>query len=434
MFVETVGVSLADLDARLMGFHVDEPKAGSVSGVNTIGVTGWILGREVEPVAVEIVHGHAVIRRVPLQDVRLDVAAAYPHVVGAERSGFRTRIDVPGGTSEVELALRGVLRDQHRVPLATIRVRRRWLDRDNCDGAALVSVIIPCYNQAHFLDEAIESVLAQAYAHFEIVVVDDGSTDNTSQVAARYPGVRCIRQSNQGLAAARNTGLRESNGRYLVFLDADDRLLPNALEIGVKELNSHPESALAFGRFHLIDAAGKSLTKQLPRYVGKDHYRELLLNNFIWTTAVVIYRRSVFQFVRGFDPIADGSEDYHLYLRVAQKFPIHYHDQTVSEYRQHGANMNTDSARMLISSLMALRSQWRSIKYSPENRRSYKKGIQAWKRAYGDILVKDILDLMWHRNWESAGKKIKVLCLYYPRGFVQVIRAIGFNIRNRVIG
>ena len=91
--------------------------------------------------------------------------------------------------------------------------------------AALVSVVIPCYNQAHFLGEAIESVLAQTYPHLEIVVVDDGSTDNTGEVAARYPGVRYVRQENQGLAAARNTGLRHSSGDYLVFLDADDRLL-----------------------------------------------------------------------------------------------------------------------------------------------------------------------------------------------------------------
>src|ERR671912_965329 len=110
-------------------------------------------------------------------------------------------------------------------------------------GTGLVSVVIPCYNQAHFLGEAIESVLSQTYPHFEIVVVDDGSTDNTQEVAARYPGVRYIRQENQGLAGARNAGIRRSNGSYLVFLDADDRLLPEALEVGLEHLNAHPECA-----------------------------------------------------------------------------------------------------------------------------------------------------------------------------------------------
>ena len=79
-------------------------------------------------------------------------------------------------------------------------------------GADLISVVIPCYNQAHYLGEAIESVLAQSYPYFEIVVIDDGSTDNTSEVAGRYHGVRCIRQDNQGLSAARNSGLRHSVG------------------------------------------------------------------------------------------------------------------------------------------------------------------------------------------------------------------------------
>src|SRR5438045_8737275 len=94
----------------------------------------------------------------------------------------------------------------------------------------MISVSIPCYNQAHLLPEAIESVLAQTYAHIEGIVVDDGSLDDTSQVANRYAGIRCIRQQNQGLSGARNTGLRESLGDFIMFLDADDRLTPNAVK------------------------------------------------------------------------------------------------------------------------------------------------------------------------------------------------------------
>src|SRR5215467_2631984 len=83
-----------------------------------------------------------------------------------------------------------------------------------------VSVVIPCYNQAHFLSEAITSVLAQTYPPFETIVIDDGSTDATSNVATRYPSVRCIRQPNQGSAGARNAGLSVCAGDYVVFLDA----------------------------------------------------------------------------------------------------------------------------------------------------------------------------------------------------------------------
>src|SRR5918995_1252705 len=115
--------------------------------------------------------------------------------------------------------------------------------------AGLVSVVIPCYNQAHFLVEAIESVLAQSYPRFEIVVVDDGSTDDTSEVAARYPGVRYVYQNNQGVSAARNSGLARSEGEYVVFLDADDRLLPEALEAGLRCLEARPECAFVSGYF-----------------------------------------------------------------------------------------------------------------------------------------------------------------------------------------
>src|SRR5262245_56603663 len=120
----------------------------------------------------------------------------------------------------------------------------------------LVSVIIPCYNQGRFLAEAIESIMVQVLPDVEIIVVNDGSTDNTAEVAAHYPQVRYIYQQNQGLAAARNTGLRHSTGRYLVFLDADDRLLPEALIHNQKYLEARPECAFAFGRFRLITKEG----------------------------------------------------------------------------------------------------------------------------------------------------------------------------------
>src|SRR5207247_11100212 len=111
--------------------------------------------------------------------------------------------------------------------------------------AGLVSVIIPCYNQAHFLREAIQSALVQTYSQREIFIVDDGSTDNTAEVTAGFAGVRCIRQEKAGVSTARNTGLKESRGEYLVFLRADDRLRPEVLCIVVGCLRHHPGHALA---------------------------------------------------------------------------------------------------------------------------------------------------------------------------------------------
>ena len=168
-----------------------------------------------------------------------------------------------------------VLQDQSRVSLGLIRTRLCWREGTAASDVRLISVIVPCYNQAHFLTEAIASILSQTYSHYEIVVVDDGSTDNTAEVAGRFPGVRCVCQDNRGLAAARNTGILSSNGDYLVFLDADDRLLPHALKAGLDCLSAHPECAFVAGRCARIGGDGQSLPTTEDAGLDGDPYSRL---------------------------------------------------------------------------------------------------------------------------------------------------------------
>src|SRR5215218_4319670 len=104
------------------------------------------------------------------------------------------------------------------------------MNASNTIASELISVIIPCYNHGAYLSTAIKSVLAQTYPNIEIIVVDDGSTDNTKAVAWGFEKVRHIYQRNAGLSAARNTGIRNAKGTYILFSDADDWLLPDALE------------------------------------------------------------------------------------------------------------------------------------------------------------------------------------------------------------
>src|SRR5438093_2862885 len=224
-------------------------------------------------------------------------------------------------------------------------------------ASGLVSVIIPCYNQAHFLHEAIESVLAQTYSTREIIVVNDGSTDSTAEVAGRYSAVRHIYQENAGPSAARNTGLKESRGEYLVFLDSDDRLLPEALEIGVDCLREHPECAFAFGHSRFITADGSFLSKPEQPYVTRDHYLELLRENYIWCPGSVIYRRIAFEIANGFDTSLGPGADYDLYLRITRDSPIFCHNQLVAGYRLHSSSMSTDHSLMLLETLKTLNAQ-----------------------------------------------------------------------------
>lgn len=109
---------------------------------------------------------------------------------------------------------------------------------------ARISVIIPAFNRGHTLPRALDSVRAQTRAADEILIVDDGSTDNTAEVLTAFPRVHCIRQENRGVSAARNTGIRAATGDWLAFLDSDDEWRPRKLELQVHALSSSPESRI----------------------------------------------------------------------------------------------------------------------------------------------------------------------------------------------
>jgi len=284
-------------------------------------------------------------------------------------------------------------------------------------GDPLVSVVIPCYRQAHFLPDAIESVLAQNYQHFEIIVVDDGSPDETSTVVARYPRVEYVWQRNKGLSAARNAGLARSRGMYVVFLDADDRLTRVALASGTQQLSAHPECAFVAGEHRLIDAQGAAVPSAPRERVTSDHYRELLTGNFIWCPASVLYRRSVFQAVGGFATSLKSAEDYDMYLRIARAFPVRTHGEIVAEYRFHSAGMSRDSARMLKFAIKVLRAQRRRVKGNPALEAARFSGIEAYQTLYGIPLIRQIARHLRRHHWKEVVPESLVALQYHPRAF-----------------
>jgi glycosyltransferase involved in cell wall biosynthesis len=285
----------------------------------------------------------------------------------------------------------------------------------------LISVIIPCYNQAQFLAEAMQSVLSQTYPHFEIIVVDDGSTDNTSEIVGLYPGARCIRQEHQGLSAARNTGLRESNGSYLVFLDADDRLLPDALAAGLDCLKAHPECGFVYGHYRRIAYDGSPLPTIHATCIERDHYLELLREDYIVQCATVMYRRMVFESSIGFDSSVKACVDHDLFLRVARNFAISCHGAVVSEYRQHKASMSRNSELMLKWVLAVLGSQRRYVKGNQQYEEALKCGLR-WGRAfYGEQLANEVRAHILEGKWRQASRGVVALLRYYRRGFVKLV-------------
>lgn len=278
--------------------------------------------------------------------------------------------------------------------------------------AGSVSVLIPCYNHAHFLADAIRSVEAGS-RRVEIIVVDDGSVDATWDTAVSFAGVRCVRQANAGLAAARNRALQESAGELVVFLDADDRLLPGAIEIGARALEHHPECGMVFGRCVMMGPDGRFWPTPERERIERDHYVALLRRNVIWMPAMAMFRRSALESTGGFAAGFDAAADYDLYLRLAREWPIHDHAQLVAAYRQHGANMSANATRMLVETDAVMR---RNRPGGDERLlAAWRAGRQQWRAFYGTHLVEEIRSHVHAGQWPRALRKALILARWHPR-------------------
>jgi glycosyltransferase involved in cell wall biosynthesis len=265
-------------------------------------------------------------------------------------------------------------------------------------GAPSVSVIIPCFDQAHFLAEAIESALGQTVPPDELIVVDDGSRDNTLAIAGRYPEVTAIRRPNRGVAASRNAGMAAATGEHLLFLDADDRLLPHALEVGVAALSARPSVAFVFGTSRDIATDGATTGGEGQPRVDQDHYLHLLERCYIWSGSSILFRRAAIEAVGGFDQSLRAGDDYDLYLRLARRYPIYCHEEMVTEYRRHGANTTRDAAVVLESQLAVLDRQRGELRDDRE-RRARRLGIRGTRREHGGALARQVA-----RNWRSGAR------------------------------
>jgi glycosyltransferase involved in cell wall biosynthesis len=289
----------------------------------------------------------------------------------------------------------------------------------------LVTVVIPCYNQASYLGEAIESVRAQTYRGFEIVVVDDGSTDATAAVAGSHPEVRLLRQRNAGLSAARNAGLELSRGGYLVFLDADDRLLPNALRDGVDSLARHPEAAFTSGHFRFIRGDGSTKSEFAQEPIECPPYEGMLRGNYIGMHSTVMFRRAIFDKVGSFDTSLHSCEDYDLYMRITRRYAVARHDRLVAEYRRHDASMSVRAGRMLDTALDVLAAQRPFIRGNGRLIGACQAGIRGLRRDLIRPLLSGILGAVRTSNWSRAAR----LSMQLPTYVAPCLRATWLDLR-----
>lgn len=208
-----------------------------------------------------------------------------------------------------------------------------------------VSVIIPAYNAEAYLAETIESARAQTFRSFEILVIDDGSSDNSADVAERFtPQVRVLRKKNGGPASARNLGIRESSGKYIAFLDSDDLWMPDKLARQVAYFESHPAVGLLYGEalmFRIVD--GEKRLEGKIGYTGEASLRLLLYGDFIPNSTVMI-RRECIDRVGLLNESRDliAVEDYEYWMRIAKEFPIAGMPEPLAWYRLRDGNLMGD--------------------------------------------------------------------------------------------
>jgi len=208
-----------------------------------------------------------------------------------------------------------------------------------------VSVIIPAYNSEQYLAEALDSVAVQGYAPLEVIVVDDGSTDGTAGVVARFPSVRYLYQANRGPASARNAGLGLANGELVAFLDADDVWSHAKLEIQERLLSGDPRAGIILGQTQLARHVPGAPLGASP--IGEP--------GLVISLASALFRRSAFERVGLLDESLRFSEDTDWFLRAWEcHIPMIIHPQTVLLYRRHDRNLTGDremANKMLVTAL-----------------------------------------------------------------------------------
>ncbi len=205
-------------------------------------------------------------------------------------------------------------------------------------GQPQVSVVIPVWNGERYLKQAIESILAQDFTDLELVIVDDGSTDGSAEIAAgfaRDPRLRILTQGNAGVVAARNTGLRAARAELVAFLDSDDIAQPDRLSKQVAYLLAHPEVAVVGSHItYFDDNHGQLRTQEFP--TGSMHVAKALEAGNPLAQPAVMLHKSMAMAVGGYrDAFKFGAEDYDLWLRLGEKHPLDNLPEALTRYRIH---------------------------------------------------------------------------------------------------
>ena len=242
-----------------------------------------------------------------------------------------------------------------------------------------VSVVIPAYNTVHFLPQTVKSVLQQTFQDFEIIVVNDGSTDGTELWLSQLeqPQLTYITQNNQGLPATRNTGIAAAQGAYIAFLDADDLWEPTKLEQQVACLDARPEVGLVHTAIRYIDEQNYEINRIFGVEGDGNVWQKVVVHNPVRCGSTPMVRRDCFATVGVFDPTLTFSEDWDMWIRIAAHYPFATINEPLVSYRQHGTNMTKGYQAIMPNFIKIIE---RAFENTPAGSESLKQ--EAYGRAY----------------------------------------------------
>lgn len=302
-------------------------------------------------------------------------------------------------------------------------------------GMPAVSVIIPTYNSAAFLQETIESVLGQTYSDFEIIVVDDGSTDETERVMQSFgTRVSYVKQENKGVSAARNQGIKLARARYVAFLDSDDLWVPQKLAEQVPLLDEDPEIGLVYSDWAVVTEHGVAEPSFHSTRPGASGYvfNELVRTGFILTSGTVV-RRSCLDEVGDFDESLSVAEDYDLWLRICYRWKVAVVNKALVTKRSWDGSLSSDLPKTALGRIALFKKALRDIpNMTARSRRLVRRqlALSYWDVGYDcfdRLLLKEArknlvssLTLDW-RNGRALGC-LAASCL--PSPVVKVVRTV----------
>lgn len=279
----------------------------------------------------------------------------------------------------------------------------------------LVTVVMTCYNHGRYLPDAIASIRAQTWPRIEMILVDDGSTDDTAAITAQFDDVTYIWQANQGPSGARNTAIERASGEFIAFLDADDVFYPDGIEAGVRDMQAHPDCAFTYGRNRRVTMDGRLLQEDAMHPMDPDGYTTFLRRNIIGSHASILYRAEQLRAVGGFDVTLRACEDHELYLRLVRQYPFSRHSTFVTDYRFHNTNSTRNAARMLGWYQQMDRMQRPFVAGNQRRTAALDLGTRIACEYYGVLAMKGIGRSLVGRRPGEALRDARTLMTEYPQ-------------------